>query len=635
MANKPLKSIRFPGLPHTYTIPQIDETEINRKVSKPANNPDGTAGQVLRTNGDGTTTWASVGLPTDEQTAEAVSDWLNAHPEATTTVQDGAVTSAKLANALTIAKIDSYVTPQQYGAVGDGVADDTSAFASMENSAKSIVYIPEGVYKISGWTTAKSVIMDDRAWLTTDTDKADVITINGDDQVYALNLRLKDTYAHYGVKINGDRNHFKMIRIDGLNYDGVTLYPNNKINAGVAVFGTFNTFDFVKLNDFVQDYAGNDSAPQGFVFGDTANYNYLADYHINNCRAGVVSAGLAGTVNRIGSMAVHGCGDNGLYCVGGGHTEVGTFFHQGTNECLAVITDGATASTLNSELTNVQVGTIICKCNTGFSFPVRIKNAGEIKIGSLFVNGEVEAIIFSNRDTIKNAGIDIANLVFDGTARFAFFLPAERGPLDYLMIGRAIIKDNHADSSSSIIGDANYMIVDMAQKITIDRLDLTILDKEGTYTSQSLRPRIILNSALVDSFIGRVTCEKPSNASGLRLDIINAVQDGITHTHGYFQYNDAENKITHYSNNRYSDVLYSRLSPQYGAWKAGVIVHTDREQTVGEGVVGFVCTVSGTPGTWRELRVFPSSSIVRYYNNKLQYSKYENGSLTWVDVPTT
>ena len=68
------------------------------KLNKPAT--DGTAGQVLQTNGDGTTAWIDRALPTDEQTAEAVSDWLDAHPEATTTVQDGSITYAKLNQSL-------------------------------------------------------------------------------------------------------------------------------------------------------------------------------------------------------------------------------------------------------------------------------------------------------------------------------------------------------------------------------------------------------------------------------------------------------------------------------------------------------------------------------------------------------
>ena len=57
--------------------------ELNKKVNKPIVKPKGIAGQVLRTNGDGTTDWIdSPGAPTDSQVVVAVSDWLDIHPEA-------------------------------------------------------------------------------------------------------------------------------------------------------------------------------------------------------------------------------------------------------------------------------------------------------------------------------------------------------------------------------------------------------------------------------------------------------------------------------------------------------------------------------------------------------------------------
>ena len=56
-----------------------------------------TQGYILTaTNSGKGTKWSPVGLPTDEQTAEAVSDWLDEHPEATTTVADGSVGKVKL-----------------------------------------------------------------------------------------------------------------------------------------------------------------------------------------------------------------------------------------------------------------------------------------------------------------------------------------------------------------------------------------------------------------------------------------------------------------------------------------------------------------------------------------------------------
>ena len=70
---------------------------LAQKVDKPANNPNGISGQVLSTNGDGTTSWVNTIQPSAEQMATAINDYLEEHPEAVTTVPDGAITMEKLA----------------------------------------------------------------------------------------------------------------------------------------------------------------------------------------------------------------------------------------------------------------------------------------------------------------------------------------------------------------------------------------------------------------------------------------------------------------------------------------------------------------------------------------------------------
>ena len=74
------------------SVAALNENKINKPVGK------GDAGQVLSTNGDGTTKWINPLTLTDTQISIAVSDWLSNHPESTTTVQDGSITREKLAS---------------------------------------------------------------------------------------------------------------------------------------------------------------------------------------------------------------------------------------------------------------------------------------------------------------------------------------------------------------------------------------------------------------------------------------------------------------------------------------------------------------------------------------------------------
>lgn len=68
---------------------------LKKKVNLPTGNAQGENGQLLRTNGDGSTEWTTFGTPSNEQVGTAVNSWLDDHPEATTTVQDDSLTINK------------------------------------------------------------------------------------------------------------------------------------------------------------------------------------------------------------------------------------------------------------------------------------------------------------------------------------------------------------------------------------------------------------------------------------------------------------------------------------------------------------------------------------------------------------
>ena len=135
----------------------IDTLETH-KVAQPLdeyNQPtNGTSGQSLRTKGDGTTEWADVGLPTDAQTAQAVSDWLDAHPEATTTVEDGSLVLNKIKPGEL-----PFVTPEMFGAKGDGIVDDTDAWQDAVDSGYNVIATKSN-YKCGQINISKNILID-------------------------------------------------------------------------------------------------------------------------------------------------------------------------------------------------------------------------------------------------------------------------------------------------------------------------------------------------------------------------------------------------------------------------------------------------------------------------------------------
>lgn len=115
----------------------------SKYVPYPSPDDLGESGQVLRSTGTGTE-WVTPASPTSSQVDTAVQAWLNNHPEATTTVADGAVTTAKLASeSVTAAKMaEDSVTADALadGAVEtDAVADDAITSPKLSSDVRDIL----------------------------------------------------------------------------------------------------------------------------------------------------------------------------------------------------------------------------------------------------------------------------------------------------------------------------------------------------------------------------------------------------------------------------------------------------------------------------------------------------------------
>ena len=141
----------------------------------------------------------------DEVIDTSIRAWLDDHPEATTTVQDGAITEPKInAEFLPYIKKD-YVTPKMFGAIGDGVNDDTEAVKKAFQLAEEKMcklYFSSGTYMVQSpiTTEASEIVLDRSAVLKYCGGSTDAfIIINGENDV-VRNVR---KHSFRGGKVDG------------------------------------------------------------------------------------------------------------------------------------------------------------------------------------------------------------------------------------------------------------------------------------------------------------------------------------------------------------------------------------------------------------------------------------------------
>lgn len=254
------------------------------------------------------------------------------------TVQDGSLTESKFSDALKMSAINDYVTPEMFGAVGDGVTDDTQAIQDAIDTGKN-VYFGNKAYGTSGITisnyatftfentTFNAVVpyQDFVISVTTTVVFNGKVTVDGKSKSY-VGLSLKDAHNSqfgvitvqycnaWGLKCeNCGRMNFECVNVVTC---GRTINVNVSYKSNTEI--TDNTENMGELNEhcLASDYAIN-----MFYFDDTGKTmsnvltsrfaRKILSYDSTTKQFNLATE----TANRFPSTYVE---KNGFICFGGG-----------------------------------------------------------------------------------------------------------------------------------------------------------------------------------------------------------------------------------------------------------------------------------------------------------------------------
>lgn len=150
--------------------------------------------------------------------------------------------------------VADYVTPQDYGAVGDGETDDYDAFVAMFADEPKYIYIPAGYYMLSN-----------------------AVTIQPNTRhIKGAGIDMTVIYCKSGFISSGENSIYRLSLHD------LSLYDKSEMFAGNAIDGHFSYSKFYNLKMELFNRA--------FAFGSGCWINSFSECEIVGCRVAVESS---------------------------------------------------------------------------------------------------------------------------------------------------------------------------------------------------------------------------------------------------------------------------------------------------------------------------------------------------------
>lgn len=494
------------------------------------------------------------------------------------------------------------VNVRDFGAVGDGVTDDSEAIQAADAEAFSLsktVYFPSGIYSAKNLSMTASWNMDVHSWIRFNGETTDVVVTCTTDNVVGGNIQIDG---------NGKQSNKYLFRVgsDKCQFTSVTIKnatSNTDVVRALYVDGNYNHFISCAFYDLIKGSYDNDSSPQAACCLLNATGNVFDFIYSKNCRATFLHDSYG--TNQVGVISACDSKDNGVYAVKG-NTIVGCLTYEGVDTGLGA-RHGA----------NAQIGTIIVTGSE--SCAVFFGDCGNVSIGKLIAKNCRTCLFTNDADT---GDISIGEIDAELTNGYPIYFSTENGPIKSLSIGSLNfnVKVNSLDNLSL----GSFIRLSSCKQFSMGNITGRVIVDDDISTQIGLYiqlPTIVEKS----SYLGevRISIENESGnipSGGAYTSITNSLQNYVRISNGVIQSNG--NVFIYPSNNSVPEVgLYSTSVPSAGYWLRGQVVWNTSNTSE---IAGWICstTGSGVDATWRVIPSFSSGNTTEalQVQNTLQVS---------------
>lgn len=488
------------------------------------------------------------------------------------------------------------VRPQQFGAVGNGTADETAVFQSIMASSADSIEIRKGSFVLTNLLVTKGISMHSGASLKYGGEPVgEWLTVTGSGLEFGnLYFDVENKRPHHALLVTGSNNYFNRITVENYAYDG----SSDSALSAICFEGSYNTVDTVKADNFTQLASGNESFPQVVALLDpqngVCNGCKIGKLYANNIRAGIVAAN-SGTV-EIGDVMGTDVEDNGVYLVRGCNATVNSISIFGGNECIAIITDNDELT--GDERTSAMIGSIRGE-NVDILF--RFKNVSHVSIANIAGFGTINNAIYCDQNNTESGNIKIGSLHLDAETAYPFYMPSARGVCNSLAIDNADLTVSIRDNSAGVVSLNSFMDCSVVQQMYIGAMNILVKDTNGVVADNSV-VRMRLNGTIYPGKIGEIAFQarNGNNESKTMQFRIEGALNGFNRiTNG-----TCSGTNVNYDSDpalQYRGRLYAQSAPTAGTWNIGDVVYNARPFV--NNYLCWICTEAGTPGTWKSVAI--------------------------------